>query len=91
MVDETLQGTIDDIGNPLDLLEDNISPIARLVAMGRLHGYVTMTDVLSFFPSAEQNVEQLEEAFAALINAETRWFAACAEPHWASIDDAPVL
>jgi RNA polymerase primary sigma factor len=70
MVDDTLQSTIDEIGNPLDLVDENLSPVARLVARGRVHGYVTMTDVLSFFPSAEQNVEQLEEAFTALINAE---------------------
>ncbi|MBE9524680.1 MAG: sigma-70 family RNA polymerase sigma factor [Chloroflexi bacterium] len=70
MVDETLLSSIDEIRNPLDLQDDNLSPVARLVAMGREHGYVTMTDVLSIFPSAEQNVDQLEEAFSALINAE---------------------
>jgi RNA polymerase primary sigma factor len=43
--------------------------IARLVELGRQKTYVTIDDILSFFPDAEHDVDQLEEAFAALISA----------------------
>ena len=50
--------------------EDEEYPaIARLIELGRQKSYVTIDDVLHFFPEAEQDVEQLEEAFAALISA----------------------
>ncbi len=43
--------------------------LARLIEMGRQKSYVTIDDILHFFPDAEQDVEQLEEAFAALMSA----------------------
>ncbi len=43
--------------------------IARLVELGRQKSYITIDDILHFFPEAEQDVEQLEEAFAALMSA----------------------
>lgn len=46
-----------------------ISSIARLIQLGRNKSYVTISDILQFFPDAEQNVDQLEKAFAALISA----------------------
>ncbi len=50
--------------------EDEEYPaIARLIELGRQKTYVTIDDILHFFPEAEQDVEQLEEAFAALISA----------------------
>lgn len=49
--------------------EEEYSPIARLIEMGRQKSYVTLDDILHFFPEAEQDVEQLEEAFAALLSA----------------------
>ncbi|RPJ39256.1 MAG: sigma-70 family RNA polymerase sigma factor [Chloroflexi bacterium] len=50
--------------------EDEEYPaIARLIELGRQKSYVTIDDILHFFPEAEQDVEQLEEAFAALISA----------------------
>jgi len=70
MIDDSFLDKIDEIGNPLGLQDHKLSPVESLVAMGRKHGYVTTADVLNLFPSAEQEVEQLEEAFAALINAE---------------------
>ncbi len=45
------------------------SPIARLIQLGRKKSFVTINDILEFFPDAEQDVEQLEEAFSALISA----------------------
>jgi RNA polymerase primary sigma factor len=50
--------------------EDEEYPaIARLIELGRQKSYVTIDDILHFFPDAEQEVEQLEEAFAALMSA----------------------
>ncbi len=49
--------------------EDEYSAIARLIELGRQKSYVTIDDILHFFPEAEQDVEQLEEAFAALLSA----------------------
>jgi RNA polymerase primary sigma factor len=37
--------------------------------VGRKKGFVTIDDILGVFPDAEQDVDQLEEAFAALISA----------------------
>jgi len=49
--------------------EEEYSPIARLIELGRQKSYVTLDDILHFFPEAEQDAEQLEEAFAALLSA----------------------
>ena len=49
--------------------EDEFSAVARLLELGRQKTYVTIDDILHFFPEAEQDVEQLEEAFAALMSA----------------------
>jgi RNA polymerase primary sigma factor len=50
--------------------EDEEYPaIARLLELGRQKSYVTIDDILHFFPEAEQDVEQLEETFAALMSA----------------------
>ncbi|MCS6906552.1 MAG: RNA polymerase sigma factor [Anaerolineales bacterium] len=49
--------------------DEESSPIARLIELGRQKSYVTFDDILSFFPEAEQDVDQLEEAFAALLSA----------------------
>ena len=60
-MDDALINVVDD--------EEEYSAIARLVELGRQKTYVTIDDILHFFPEAEQDVEQLEEAFAALISA----------------------
>jgi RNA polymerase primary sigma factor len=49
--------------------EEEFPAIARLVELGRQKGYITLDDILHFFPEAEQDVEQLEEAFSALLSA----------------------
>jgi RNA polymerase primary sigma factor len=49
--------------------EDEHPALARLIELGRQKSFVTIDDILSFFPEAEQDVDQLEEAFAALISA----------------------
>jgi RNA polymerase primary sigma factor len=50
--------------------ESNEHPaIPRLIELGRQKSYVTIDDILTLFPEAEQDVDQLEEAFAALLSA----------------------
>ncbi|MCJ7518646.1 MAG: sigma-70 family RNA polymerase sigma factor [Anaerolineaceae bacterium] len=51
--------------------EENLefSAISRLLDLGHKKTYVTIDDILHFFPDAEQDVSQLEEAFAALMSA----------------------
>lgn len=55
--------------NLLDDDEEEYPAIARLIELGRQKSYVTIDDILQFFPEAEQDVEQLEETFAALMSA----------------------
>lgn len=54
--------------NPLD--EKSQSPnITRLLEFGKKKGYVTYDDILRFFPEAEHDMDQLEEAYNALLHA----------------------
>ena len=51
-------------------VEEKASPgIIKLLALGRKKKFVTFDDILNFFPNAEQDVAQLEEAFASLLSA----------------------
>ncbi|MCX6035931.1 MAG: RNA polymerase subunit sigma, partial [Chloroflexi bacterium] len=50
-------------------VEEEYSPIARLIELERQKKYVTFDDILHFFPEAEKDIEQLEEAFSALLSA----------------------
>lgn len=59
----------DPIINVVDDDEEEYPAIARLIELGRQKSYVTIDDILHFFPEAEQDVEQLEETFAALMSA----------------------
>jgi len=51
--------------------DENIqfSAISKLIELGRQKAYITIDDILRLFPEAEQDVSQLEEAFAALMAA----------------------
>jgi RNA polymerase primary sigma factor len=53
----------------LDQEKTGGAALARLVALGREQGYITFDDILEQIPEAEQDVEQLDEAFATLLNA----------------------
>ncbi len=55
--------------NQLENNEENFNPTAQLIHLGREKGFVTLDDILALFPDAEQNVDLLEEAFSALLNA----------------------
>ena len=57
------------ISNIVDDEEEEYPAIARLIELGRQKSYVTIDDILHFFPEAEQDVEQLEETFSALMSA----------------------
>ena len=50
-------------------VEEEYSPIARLIELGRQKKFVTFDDILHFLPEAEKDLEQLEEAFSALLSA----------------------
>jgi RNA polymerase primary sigma factor len=59
----------DKLISKLERREDQHPAVAQLIELGRQKTFVTIDDILSLFPDAEQNVNQLEEAFAALISA----------------------
>lgn len=46
------------------------NPLAHLLQIGRDKGYVTLDDIAVIYPKAENNVDQLEEAFSALLTAD---------------------
>src|SRR5512135_3432698 len=50
-------------------MDEEYSPIARLIELGQQKKYVTIDDILHFLPEAEKDIEQLEEAFSALLSA----------------------
>ena len=62
MIDEELLSAMEE-------REEEHPAVARLIELGRKKSFVTIDDILRFFPEAEQDVDQLEEAFAALISA----------------------
>ncbi len=61
MIDEKLLDKIEE--------QEQNPAIARLIELGRQKSFVTIDDILALFPDAEQDVDQLEEAFSALLSA----------------------
>ena len=59
----------DDILEEISGKAEDFSPVAQLIQLGRKKTYVTIDDILNFFPEAERDVDKLEEAFAALLSA----------------------
>jgi RNA polymerase primary sigma factor len=51
-------------------IKEGENPLAYLLQIGRDKGYVTLDDISAAFPQAENNVDQLEEAFSALLTAD---------------------
>lgn len=49
--------------------EEEEGDLDYLLALGQAQGYVTFDDILSVFPEAEENLDQLEEIFAVLMEA----------------------
>ena len=71
---EMEQGTVekpatpDEADAPLGQAQEEPTAIERLLALGSSQGYVTYDDVMEAIPEAELNIEQLEDALAALID-----------------------
>jgi RNA polymerase primary sigma factor len=69
MYDEKLLNTLDDAE------EDHLGPsieeqaIHSMLELGQKNGFITIEDIISFFPNAERDVDKLETAFDALIEA----------------------
>jgi len=59
----------DELLSVIERQDDGHPAVARLIEMGRQKSFVTIDDIISIFPEAEQDVDQLEEAFAALVSA----------------------
>jgi RNA polymerase primary sigma factor len=59
----------EDLLHEIEERDEEHPAVARLIELGRQKSYVTIDDILTFFPEAEQDVDQLEEAFAALLSA----------------------
>jgi RNA polymerase primary sigma factor len=59
----------EDLLTAIEEQQDTVAPVARIVELGRQQGYVTSDDILNLFPEAEQDIDQLEEVFAALLSA----------------------
>lgn len=49
------------------------TPIDNLLKLGKKKGYVTIDDILQFFPNAEKDADQLENAFQELMNANIKY------------------
>lgn len=43
--------------------------VQQVIALGRQQGYITLDDLMQFFPEAEEDINQLDEVFAALLSA----------------------
>lgn len=69
-----------------DILEDGYSTdqsnpaIDQLIEIGREKGFVSIDDILSIFPDAERDIDQLEEAYTALIAAHIPYIDEVVEP-----------
>ena len=49
--------------------EEEYTAIQQLLDLGKQKGFVTYDDILKFFPEAERDIDQLDEAHAALLAA----------------------
>ncbi len=68
--------------------EEENPAIEKLVELGREKGFVTVDDILVLFPDAERDIDQLEEAYAALLAAGINYVDAVSPPGAAVDDDA---
>jgi RNA polymerase primary sigma factor len=49
--------------------EEEHPGISQLIELGKERGYVTIDDILAVFPEVERDIDQLEDAYAALLSA----------------------
>jgi RNA polymerase primary sigma factor len=66
MIDESLINSIEDAEDDSPAASAEEIAIHRLLILGQKNGFITIDDILSFFPQAERDVEKLEAAFDAL-------------------------
>ncbi len=59
--------TSDNPDMPEGQTSEELSAIEQLLSLGRSQGYITYDDVMQAIPEAELNIEQLEDALAALM------------------------
>ena len=65
-----IQTSIEDDNLEASLLETQVKlAIEQLIELGRGKGFITIDDILTIFPQAERDLDQLEEAYAALLAA----------------------
>lgn len=69
MIDESLLNKLENVNHESVTEHVNQTAIGQLIKIGRKKTYVTIDDILCVFPDAEQDVDQLEKAFSALISA----------------------
>ena len=68
---KAFDGQSDEYADPMTE-EIEIPVVEQLIELGKDQGYLTLDDVLAAFPEAEEDLEQLDEAYAALNNAGIR-------------------
>jgi RNA polymerase primary sigma factor len=73
-------------------IDEEHPSIAVLTEQGHEKGFVTIDDILRYFPEAERDIDQLEEAYAALLSAGVEVFdtSESAEPEPGDEDLAEV-
>lgn len=69
MFDESFVNSMDDTEDDLPASSAGEKAIHRLLMLGQKNGYITIDDILSFFPQAERDVDKLEAAYDALNSA----------------------
>jgi RNA polymerase primary sigma factor len=67
--------------------EEEHSPIDQLIELGKERGFVTLDDILTHFPEAERDLDQLEETFQALLAAKVKFVDEAPDSDDSSTDD----
>lgn len=75
----------------VELDDDSYSAVNRLLEIARKKTFATIDDILQVFPEAEQNVDQLEEAFSALQNVGIPYIEDPTEEDEVGVDELDLL
>ncbi|MEX0788598.1 MAG: sigma-70 family RNA polymerase sigma factor [Anaerolineales bacterium] len=67
--------------------EEEHSPVDQLIELGKERGFVTLDDILTYFPEAERDLDQLEETFQALLAAKVKFVDEAPDSDDSSTDD----
>jgi RNA polymerase primary sigma factor len=67
--DELDDSEIEPLPDDIAEVQEEPGGVDTLVALGQAQGYVTFDDILNVFPEAEENMDQLEDIFAVLMDA----------------------